>query len=269
VKKRKNKTSASAGADSEDLAKQARKAVKRKADYVTILIGHNDVCDDDFAGIPSDAEFETNVRAAFEVLRVGLLPGATVYTVGMIDLHRLWQIGEDLTALGVLDCQEIWENELFDFTPCGTMFGPNLTEDRLFTRRASSPEPGVAQCSEYEPRRPPLLALHGRRLPARVRADDVADRLLPPLGGGPAKLAGDLEHGPLRGSPECKRQGAPACAMSESKPAEISPECGAPSRPARAVTAAIRSATSSRRTSGTCSRSGAASCACACTCPSR
>lgn len=136
--KHKNKTSARAGADSEDLAKQATKAVKRKADYVTILIGHNDVCDDDFAGIPSDAEFETNVRAAFEVLRTGLPPGATVYTVGMIDLHRLWEIGNELTALGVLDCQEIWESELFDFTPCGTMFGPGLTEDdRQFTRSRS------------------------------------------------------------------------------------------------------------------------------------
>jgi lysophospholipase L1-like esterase len=134
-KKRKNKMAAFAGADSADLAKQAAKAVKRKADYVPILIGHNDVCDDDFAGIPSDAEFEANVRAAFEVLRTGLPPGATVYTVGMIDIHRLWEIGDELTALGVLDCQEIWENELFEFTPCGTMFGPNLDDaDRAFTR---------------------------------------------------------------------------------------------------------------------------------------
>ena len=137
-KKRKNKSAAFAGADSEDLAKQATKAVKKKADYVTVLIGHNDVCDDDFAGIPSDAEFETNVRAAFETLRAGLRPGATIYTVGMIDIYRLWEIGAELTALGVLDCQEVWENELFDATPCGTMFGPSLDDaDRQFTRDRS------------------------------------------------------------------------------------------------------------------------------------
>lgn len=124
----KNKSAAFAGAESKDLAKQAAKAVKKRADYVPILIGHNDVCDDDFGGIPGDAEFETNLRAAFEVLRIGLPPGATVYTVGMIDIHRLWEIGDELTALGVLDCQEIWENELFEFTPCGTMFGPNLDD---------------------------------------------------------------------------------------------------------------------------------------------
>lgn len=134
-KKRKNKSAAFAGADSEDLARQAAKAVKKKADYVTVLIGHNDVCDDDFAGIPSDAEFETNVRAAFDALRAGLPPGATIYTLGMIDIYRLWEIGDMLTALGVLECQEIWENELFDFTPCGTMFGPDLDDaDRQFTR---------------------------------------------------------------------------------------------------------------------------------------
>lgn len=134
-KKRKNKSAAFAGADSEDLLKQAGKAVKKRADYVTVLIGHNDVCDDDFAGIPSDGEFETNVRAAFDAMRDGLPPGATIYSVGMIDIYRLWEIGDMLTALGVLDCQEIWENELFDFTPCGTMFGPGLTDaDRQFTR---------------------------------------------------------------------------------------------------------------------------------------
>jgi lysophospholipase L1-like esterase len=134
-KKRKNYMEAKAGADSEDLFKQATKSVKHKADYVTVFMGHNDICDDDFAGVPTPAEFEANVRAGFDVLRAGLPAGATVYTVGMIDLYRLWEIGDDLTALGILDCQEIWENELFDFTPCGTMFGPDLEEaDRLAAR---------------------------------------------------------------------------------------------------------------------------------------
>ena len=134
-KKRKNNMEAFAGADSEDLLKQAMKSVKHKADYVTVFMGHNDICDDDFAGVPTVEEFEANVRAGFDVLRAGLPAGATIYTVGMIDLHRLWEIGDELTALGVLDCQDIWENELFDFTPCGTMFGPDLEEaDRQMAR---------------------------------------------------------------------------------------------------------------------------------------
>jgi lysophospholipase L1-like esterase len=134
-KKRKNKMEAFAGADSGDLLKQATKSVKRKADYVTVFIGHNDICDDSFADVPTPEEFEANVRAGFDVLKAGLPPGATVYTVGMIDLFRLWEIGDDLTALGILDCQDIWENELFDFTPCGTMFGPDLEDaDRQAAR---------------------------------------------------------------------------------------------------------------------------------------
>jgi lysophospholipase L1-like esterase len=134
-RKRKNYTEAFAGADSEDLRKQATRSVKHKADYVTVFIGHNDICDDDFADVPTPAEFEANVRAGFEVLRAGLPAGATVYTVGMIDLYRLWQIGDELTALGILDCKEIWENELFEATPCGTIFGPGLEEaDRLAAR---------------------------------------------------------------------------------------------------------------------------------------
>jgi len=134
-KKRKNKMAAVAGADSGDMPKQAAKAVKQQADYVTVFIGHNDICDDDFADVPTPAEFEANMRAAFEAMRLGLPSGATVYTVGMIDIYRLWEIGDELDALGIIDCSELWENEDFDFTPCGTLFGPDLEEaDRQAAR---------------------------------------------------------------------------------------------------------------------------------------
>ncbi len=134
-KKRKNYMEAFAGADSEDLLAQATKSVKHRADYVTVFMGHNDVCTKDFAGIPSDAEFESNVRAGFDTLLAGLPPGATIYTVGIIDIFRLWQIGDELQSLGILDCKQIWESDLFELTPCGTMFGPNLDDaDREYTR---------------------------------------------------------------------------------------------------------------------------------------
>jgi lysophospholipase L1-like esterase len=134
-KKHKNKMAAVAGADSGDMLKQAGKAVKQKADYVTVFVGHNDICDDDFADVPTPAEFEANMRAAFEAMRLGLPAGATVYTVGMIDIYRLWEISDELEALHLIDCQDLWENEDFDFTPCGTMFGPDLEEaDRLAAR---------------------------------------------------------------------------------------------------------------------------------------
>ena len=134
-KKRKNYMEAFAGADSTDLLAQALRSVKHKADYVTVFMGHNDVCTKDFAGIPSDTEFESNVRAGFDALRAGLPPGATVYTVGIVDVFRLWQIGDQLEALGILDCKRIWEDSRLQLTPCGTMFGANLdAADREYTR---------------------------------------------------------------------------------------------------------------------------------------
>ena len=131
---RKNKAPAKIGADSEDLLKQARKAVKNRADYVPILLGQNDVCGDDPSEIPTDEEFEANFRAGFDALALGLPPGATVYVLGIVDIYRLWQIGDDLEALGVIDCEDAWDL-LGDKAPCGTMLDPdNSEEDRQATR---------------------------------------------------------------------------------------------------------------------------------------
>jgi lysophospholipase L1-like esterase len=132
---RKNKSPAKIGADSENLLKQALKAVKNKADYVPILMGQNDICGDDVSEIPTDAEFEANFRAGFEALRTGLPPGATIYTLGIIDIYRLWQIGEELEAFGVIDCHDLWEELASEAIPCATMLDPDNEEaDRQFTR---------------------------------------------------------------------------------------------------------------------------------------
>ena len=132
---RKNKQAAKRGAESDKLWKQARKAVKKNADYVTVLIGQNDVCGDDFSEIPTDAEFEANIRAGFDVLRAGLPPGATVYTLGIIDIYRLWQIGDELDAFGIIECNEVWELLRDEHIPCATMLDPDNEEaDRQFTR---------------------------------------------------------------------------------------------------------------------------------------
>jgi lysophospholipase L1-like esterase len=131
---RKNKAPAKIGADSEDLLKQAKKAVKNQSDYVPILMGQNDVCGDDPSEIPTDEEFEANFRAGFDTLALGLPPGATVYVLGIVDIYRLWQIGDELEALGVIDCEDAWDL-LGDKAPCGTMLDPdNSEEDRQATR---------------------------------------------------------------------------------------------------------------------------------------
>ena len=177
-KGRKNKTAAKAGANIGDLAKQARKAVKRRSDYVTVFMGHNDVCGDDFSDIPTDEEFELDLRAGFDVLRAGLPPGATVYTLGMVDIYRLWQIGEELEFLGLVECNEIWENLLPEVIPCATMLNPDLEEaDRQFTRGRLIAFNGILAdvSAEYEAT-DPLHYWHYSDAPFQLQfeADDIS-----------------------------------------------------------------------------------------------
>ena len=132
---RTNFINALSGANSTDLAGQAASSVSQQATYVTLFMGHNDVCDDTFAGIPTDAEFEANVRAALDQYQASLPDGATIYLIGLVDIYSLWELGDQLNALGIIPCELLWTTTLFNLFPCGTMLSPANTEaDRQFTR---------------------------------------------------------------------------------------------------------------------------------------
>lgn len=123
------------GADSYDLVQQATQAVSHGASYVTMFMGHNDVCQGSFADIPTDAEFEANWRASLDILRNGLPAGATVYVPNIVDIYQLYQLGKDKESLGIVDCSVVWVATLFDIYPCQTMLGPlNSEADRQYTR---------------------------------------------------------------------------------------------------------------------------------------
>ncbi len=132
---RKNYMEAVSGADSYDIPQQMSQSVSHAADYVTVFMGHNDVCQNSFAEIPTDAQFEANVRAGLDQLKAGLPNGATIYVVGIVDIYKLYQLGDQLTSLGFIDCRLIWATTLFGIFPCGTMLNPlNSEADRLYTR---------------------------------------------------------------------------------------------------------------------------------------
>jgi lysophospholipase L1-like esterase len=132
---RKNYMEALSGADSYDLPGQTAMSVSHAADYVTVFMGHNDVCQSDFASIPTDAEFEANVRASFDQLAAGLPNGSTVYTLGIVDIYKLWELGDQLDSLGFIPCELIWATTLLGVFPCGTMLNPlNSEADRQYTR---------------------------------------------------------------------------------------------------------------------------------------
>lgn len=76
------------GARMSDLAAQAAQAVEAEADYVTILMGANDVCARSSTAMTSVDAFRAGFRAAAAVLDAGL-PDATVYVVSLPDIGAL------------------------------------------------------------------------------------------------------------------------------------------------------------------------------------
>jgi lysophospholipase L1-like esterase len=78
------------GARMADAPGQARRTVEQGAEYVTILMGANDLCGWDGALTPAST-FRAQFRETLEVLRTGL-PGSHVFVASIPNLHQLWSI---------------------------------------------------------------------------------------------------------------------------------------------------------------------------------
>ena len=132
---RRNYMEAKSGADMPDFYEQTLGSVNHRAQYVTVFMGHNDVCGNHFTDIPTNEKFEADFRAGMENLKTGLPAGATIYVVGIVDIYQLWQIARDKKALGIVDCEVLWATTLLDLFPCGTMLNPLIGEPgRQLTR---------------------------------------------------------------------------------------------------------------------------------------
>lgn len=132
---RKNYMDAVSGADMFDFPGQTAQAVSQSAQYVTVFMGHNDVCQNYPWEIPSDAVFEANFRAGMQNLKNGLPYGATIYVLAIVDIRQLYEVAKDKKALGIVDCEVLWFTTLLELFPCGTMLNPLNTEaDRQYTR---------------------------------------------------------------------------------------------------------------------------------------
>lgn len=86
-----NHNNSVSGAKAADLPAQASKAIAQKADYVTILIGANDLCTPSASTMTSTADFAEQINAALDALHQGL-PGARIFVASIPDLHRLWSV---------------------------------------------------------------------------------------------------------------------------------------------------------------------------------
>ena len=86
------------------LASQVEDAVRVRPDYVTVLIGANDACAADEAGMTPVEEYTAAFDAALDAL-VRALPEARILVLSVPDLARLWEVGRDRP-----DVRRVWES---------------------------------------------------------------------------------------------------------------------------------------------------------------
>jgi PKD repeat protein len=79
------------GAKVTDLLGQMQQAAALQPDYVTVLIGGNDICTDTEAQMTSVADFRAQFEAAMAALASGS-PGTTVYVVSIPRVLGLWEL---------------------------------------------------------------------------------------------------------------------------------------------------------------------------------
>jgi lysophospholipase L1-like esterase len=108
----KNNNFAVSGAKMSALAGQVTQAISSSSEYVTILMGANDVCTFNEAGMTPVATFRTQFDDALTALSAGL-PDARILVVGLPDVYKVWEV-----AHGETQAQNIWTA----FQVCQTMF---------------------------------------------------------------------------------------------------------------------------------------------------
>lgn len=83
-----------AGAKVADIGAQAQQAVSQRAQYVTILIGANDVCTSSTATMTPTATFKSEFQTAMNTLDKGLPAGAStpIFVSSIPNIYRLWSV---------------------------------------------------------------------------------------------------------------------------------------------------------------------------------
>ena len=131
---RRNVVLARNGAKVRALQEQAAGTTGKGYTYATVLIGGNDVCRATIAELPTDYEFTVDAAIGLVELFRSLPDGASVQVAAIPDIKRLYEIGIDKTALGIIDCEQLWRFTAQGF-PCGSMLSPDNTEaDRDYVR---------------------------------------------------------------------------------------------------------------------------------------
>jgi lysophospholipase L1-like esterase len=86
-----NFNDAKTGARMNGLAAQVTTVVSQNANYVTILMGANDVCTSSVATMTPTATLESQLQSAVQSLSSGL-PNARIFVVSIPNVYHLWEI---------------------------------------------------------------------------------------------------------------------------------------------------------------------------------
>jgi lysophospholipase L1-like esterase len=81
-----------AGAKVGDIGTQVQEAIVQRAQYVTILIGANDVCTSSAAAMTPTGTFQSEFQAAMNTLQAGLPAGAHIFVSSIPDIYQLWSV---------------------------------------------------------------------------------------------------------------------------------------------------------------------------------
>jgi lysophospholipase L1-like esterase len=90
-----NFNDAVSGAKMSDAAGQATQAVGQGAEYVTILMGGNDVCTPTIDSMTSVEDFRAQFQSAMSILESGLPADAHIFVSSIPNIYRLWKIFHD------------------------------------------------------------------------------------------------------------------------------------------------------------------------------
>jgi lysophospholipase L1-like esterase len=111
-----NANDAKSGAKMIDLAGQMQTAVGQKVEYVTALMGGNDLCTSTVDAMTSVDTFRVQFRSAMNVITAGR-PGTRVYVVSIPNVYHLWELFKDnssarTTWAAFKVCQSLLANPL-------------------------------------------------------------------------------------------------------------------------------------------------------------
>ena len=121
-----NFNDAVSGSRMDDAPGQAQQAVSQGVQYVTFLMGGNDVCTSDWTNMTPVATFDSYFRQAMNILTAGL-PKVKIYVLSVPDVYQLWQLFD-----GEWYPEWIWNT----FDVCQSMLDNANTEaDRQFVRQ--------------------------------------------------------------------------------------------------------------------------------------